>query len=83
MEIEILEKAVRLAQEINNLNEHKEELNNILQRKEFIFEIQNGYKSHFKFGDELMPNYFKQFIWDYSQRLEEKIKEYQEELNKI
>jgi len=62
MEIEILEKAVRLAGEINNLNEYKEDLNNIRQRKEFIFEILNGYNS---------------------QILEEKIKEYEEELNKI
>ena len=83
MNIEILEKGARLYKEIEDLYEHKEDLNEVLKRNEVRFEIQNGYNSHFKFRNELMPKYFKKVFKGYMAKLDERIKSKEEELKNL
>lgn len=80
---EVLQKAYILKREIEGLEEHKEDLSNILKREEFDFYIGNGYNSRFELIEDFLPKDFNKFIMDYIIKIDKKIAELEQEFKNL
>ena len=80
---EVLQKAYILKREIEGLEEHKEELSNILKRAEFDFYIGNGYNSRFELIEDFLPKDFNKFVMDYIIKIDKKIAELEQEFKNL